>query len=483
MWIITREARSRGLAACLCLLGIAAIAFLTACTLRSEVPVEHAPAATDPAAAALDVTGTPQPPPTRAAGAGPTVTPSAASQVPPVETPSELTITGTVMDTSLSAHVIHLEEAAQGCAAIALTEETKLVSAAGSEIALREIHRGGTVKAFGCPGSSNALIASRVILLDAPPPPGASPALTTAPGPAPTQAPLAAPSPLPPLRPTPAGQSEGTSVIRSFSAAPQAGEAILLTWDALGEEATLCPLIGDAPVSCRCLFGLPPEGSVAMRAADVIGAYTGFRLTVETDGVRTVGYAPLMMACPDRFPDWFFDEPAGMCPKDIPLRSYAASQRFERGQMFWVEALDTFYVLLDHDENVSRNSTDWSSLTSLRIVRGPLELKPGAAPDNRVEEMPPPGLFEPVSGFGLVWRGDVEGTEDIRAALGWAEEPEYGFDAVYQCEMSCGAHWDCYLQGPKGEVFHLFWLLHIGHFWEPVDRDQPRDGDHGLEGR
>lgn len=41
--------------------------------------------------------------------------------------------------------------------------------------------------------------------------------------------------------------------------------------------------------------------------------------------------------------------------------------------MIWVGALDAYYVLLDHDQNVSDDDQGWSSLTSLRIIRGPLE--------------------------------------------------------------------------------------------------------------
>jgi hypothetical protein len=35
--------------------------------------------------------------------------------------------------------------------------------------------------------------------------------------------------------------------------------------------------------------------------------------------------------------------------------------------------------------------------------------------------------------------------------------------------MSCDSYWDCYLKGPEGEIVHLYWLLHVGHFWELVD--------------
>lgn len=193
--------------------------------------------------------------------------------------------------------------------------------------------------------------------------------------------------------------------------------------------------------------------------------------------------APLMVECPDRFPDWFFDDPPGICPQDAPLHSYAAAQRFEHGLMIWIEAQDAYDILYDGFILSSGRQHMSSKLTSLQILDGPLDLTPGASAGNRIEEAPPNGLFEPVSGFGLVWRGEVVDMEDARARLGWAVEPEYGFDTIYQCQMSCGSHWDCYLQGPQGEIFHLTWLVHVGHFWEPVDRDQPRDGDHGREGR
>lgn len=298
----------------------------------------------------------------------------------------------------------------------------------------------------------------------------APPVMATAPAPdaTPSPEPTATSAPLP--SPSPTG-TPGPRAL-SFSAeriATETGEGVSLAWEAEGEQATICPLIDETAVGCRCLFDVPLTGSYVITPADIIGAYTGFELTVEAEGVRTVRYAPLAVECPDTSPDWFFDPSPGICPQNDPLSSPAAAQRFEHGMMIWIEALDEYYILLNHDENVSDSDQDWSTLTSLRIIRGPLALKPGASPDNRVAETPPPGLFEPVSGFGLVWRGEVVGgnkRSGIRAALGWAMEPEYGFDTVYQCEKSCGASWNCYLQGPEGEIFHFYWLLHVGHFWE-----------------
>ncbi len=278
--------------------------------------------------------------------------------------------------------------------------------------------------------------------------------------------PTATPIPVSPTPDIPAPQ------VLSFAAErveTEEGEGIALTWEAGGEKATICPLIDETIVGCRCLFDVPLAGSRVIQPSEVIGSYSGFQLAVEVGGIRTVRFAPLTVECPDHFADWFFDSRAPRtCPKDPPLSSYAVAQRFEHGLMIWMEALDVYYVLLDHNQNVADSSQGSSSLTSLRIVQGPLELKPGASADTRVAEPPPPNHFEPVSGFGLVWRGEVLGGEGIRAALGWAVEPEYGFDTVYQCAMSCGSDWHCYLQGPKSEIFHFSLLLHFGRFWEVV---------------
>ncbi|MGD1995111.1 MAG: hypothetical protein PVI59_18110, partial [Anaerolineae bacterium] len=77
------------------------------------------------------------------------------------------TITGVVMDVSTSARIITLEEPVESFGLIALTEESTVVSADGSEILLRDIRPGATIKAVGQPGTSDALIADHVLVTDA----------------------------------------------------------------------------------------------------------------------------------------------------------------------------------------------------------------------------------------------------------------------------------------------------------------------------
>lgn len=158
--------------------------------------------------------------------------------------------------------------------------------------------------------------------------------------------------------------------------------------------------------------------------------------------------------------EWFFANPPSVCPEAPALNSYAAIQRFEHGQMIWVEETDVFYLLFD------AGSHPLDSRQAYRNV-GPLALKPGASKDHRTGETPPSGYSEPVSGFGLIWRNEVEGLDtDVRAAFGWAREPEFGFDTSLQCErqQTYSSH-TCYLRDPSGSVIVLGWGAYAGSVW------------------
>ena len=157
---------------------------------------------------------------------------------------------------------------------------------------------------------------------------------------------------------------------------------------------------------------------------------------------------------------WFFANPPAACPEADPLASYAAVQQFEHGRMFWLEAQDVFYLLFEAGAHPSDSRQAYRTLS-------PLTLKPGASADNRVGETPPPGFYEPVSGFGLIWRNEVEGLDaDIRAAFGWAREPEFGYNTLIQCELQqTYSSRTCYLRDPGGQVIVLGSDAIAGSVW------------------
>jgi hypothetical protein len=236
------------------------------------------------------------------------------------------------------------------------------------------------------------------------------------------------------------------------------GDQVTLRWEARGDRATLCPTARyvlftsddcwQVPLSGTADFTIPPEAASFQ--------YVDFILTVETDApaAPVTGQVSVALKCDTT---WFFsDEPqAGICPLE-PIYSYAAAQAFEQGMMVWLEEPGRYYILQDTSlqEDAERNKLD--------IISDPLDIER----DTSSEIQPPPGLYAPVSGFGLVWRGDVAQSPGFREQLGWALAPEFGYDAILQCDdarPSGGRSWQtCYLRGPEGEVF----VLHPLGGWE-----------------
>jgi hypothetical protein len=86
--------------------------------------------------------------------------------------------------------------------------------------------------------------------------------------------------------------------------------------------------------------------------------------------------------------------------------------------MFWRQDTDTVRVLY-YGGGTNSSAGEWSEITQ------PWD---GSDPDG-IGLVPPPGLYEPVRGFGWVWREFV-GAQT--GPLGWAREEEKGFCAKVQ---------------------------------------------------
>lgn len=255
----------------------------------------------------------------------------------------------------------------------------------------------------------------------------------------------ATPSPTPKSpSPTPAGPS-----ILAFAAAPtttqRLGETIALSWQAQGDQASLCPFVlglgGPAPLASACVEA-PLAGSRTITVTEEALDWDGMSLRVTQGAAAAQAVVTLTLGC-QGLVDWFFAHPPPRCPQAAAITSPAAGQRFEAGLMIWLQQPDRFYVFFDETPPVFQ----W--------VEAPYRFHPGASAANRVGEAPPAGLFEPVSGFGQLWRGEIEGVESLRSRLGWASGPEFGFTSHYQCARPLGRLWTCFLAGPDGQVLVL----------------------------
>lgn len=256
--------------------------------------------------------------------------------------------------------------------------------------------------------------------------------------------------------PTPA--PSGNARVVYFRVSPttfKPGEAVRLQWQVVGNRAVICPIKGWRPIENRCVEVSPDLGSLTLNTDDVATEYTGFQLRVEAGAAVDSATVAVTVNC-QGYRDWFFANPPAHCPQSSAVATRAASQRFERGRMIWLENTDWFYVFLYGDPAAKQ---------PLRIVAGPLGFRPGASPDNRIGLTPPPGMVEPVSGFGLLWRGEVYGSEGLREQLGWAIENEFGFDTRTQCAAGVATGWSCYLQTPEGTILNAEYNVYGSLTW------------------
>ncbi len=189
------------------------------------------------------------------------------------------------------------------------------------------------------------------------------------------------------------------------------GEVFTLTWESTGAvQAWLYPM-----AEGRLLQGVPvsPTGSQILTAPVDLRRPLEYMLFVfNASGVYASRNLRLpLRQCPEL---WFFPHALAECPSGPPVVSWAAYQPFEHGHMIWIQARDEIFVLFA-DEQVRR----WRVFVDL-FEEGMLEYDPTLTP--------PPGRFQPIRGFGLVWRNDAE----VRSRLGWALQPEQGFTTRIQ---------------------------------------------------
>jgi len=243
------------------------------------------------------------------------------------------------------------------------------------------------------------------------------------------------------------------SSIIAFRVAPTTtlavGAVIRAAWEARGAAAVLCPYVmtpsGPNEQTADCA-DVPLTGARDITIQEKNLQWNGLALRVTNGQTTERALVPLVLGCRG-LRDWFFENAPPSCPEAAPLVARAAVQFFERGMMIWMQNPDRFYVF--YNDTPTSGALDWRD--------APYTFLAGASPSNRVNEPPPPGRVEPVSGFGQIWRGEMQGFENARARLGWATAPEFTFDAAYQCTLPNPAFrlWTCYLRAPDGKILRL----------------------------
>jgi hypothetical protein len=252
---------------------------------------------------------------------------------------------------------------------------------------------------------------------------------------------------------TPTTASPLAPVILSFTADRTnivQGERVALTWQATGgTEASICWVTREAILAC--VDGpIDPEAGAESVTPTAPGrpGLADMVLTVRSDSGADEAHVVVTIECvEDPLPALEDQELFGNCPYGTAVGA-AAYQAFEGGTMVWLNGSQTIYVLYSDGryESYADNFRDGDPESDPSIV-------------------PPKGLYQPVRGFGLVWRT----TPAVRDGLGWALAPEGGFQGWSQSYSGTGMHNSgTYLRLVDGSIVLLG---HFGGMWRSVGRE------------
>jgi hypothetical protein len=170
------------------------------------------------------------------------------------------------------------------------------------------------------------------------------------------------------------------------------------------------------------LAGTPYEVLLGLLGRDLIDPY-GCKAVVR-DLQKTAAAYPDLFGCPAPFPQ---------------VSEALATQPFERGQMVWVRGRNGGQgsIWVFYYDN-ARRSLVWESYGDTWR-----EGEPASG-----GETPPTGLYEPVRGFGKLWRSDAR----LRNTLGWAAAPEIA--DIGHLQYFQGGAWMIY-RGAQDRVYIL----------------------------
>ena len=159
--------------------------------------------------------------------------------------------------------------------------------------------------------------------------------------------------------------------------------------------------------------------------------------------VTDVAAQPLAEVCDST---WFFIQPRPQsCPRNEPLADQGVFQQFENGYMLWVRRTDAIYVMYN-DQAQPR----WEVYRDFFVEGMPEEFN-AQAPANR---------WEPVRGFGLLWRNNSA----VRNRIGWATQQ---YETPYSVQLQISDDGAIFVNEPGGNIFGLTpdrtgWALYTG---------------------
>jgi hypothetical protein len=225
------------------------------------------------------------------------------------------------------------------------------------------------------------------------------------------------------------------------------GESVTLSWQATGGTEAFIQWISREAIWSQAPGPLNPDGGTVTVTPTGDGKIT---LIVENSTGSVESYVQLSIECPYPWASALEGPPplASGCPKET-VSSIVVQQSFENGFMIWVEAEQMIYTFY-YPQGTSSHAPYKSFIDNFSE----------GDPESDPTIVPPAGLYQPIRGFGLLWRSDPS----VRDRLGWATAPEAGFQTWMQGYYGAGMHnYYTLLRGIDGTIYHL---TATGSVWE-----------------
>ena len=252
----------------------------------------------------------------------------------------------------------------------------------------------------------------------------------------PATCPPATPTICPPATCPPATSSATIDYFRANVEEADPGDTITLEWaTSNAETVTLWRLMSTGQFGA--FWEVAEAGSFEHQIGEHERNRTRFALSITDEDAAAdapqMATLEITLRCPDT---WFFENPPDICPARTAAISAGAEQHFQGGLMLWSGGEDRIYVLYGDGQ-----SPKWAAFTD--------DWDPGE-PESDPTLEPPPGLYQPVRGFGQVWR-DQPG---VRDRLGWALAEEAAYQTAVQ-RTSYAKYNETYIRAADGGVWRL----------------------------
>jgi hypothetical protein len=258
-----------------------------------------------------------------------------------------------------------------------------------------------------------------------------------------TRANLSLPTPEPSL----AGVTMGPPAFISFTVTPlqvRQDETFTITWITTNAESVSLTFLDYKGRLGQPSTSLPLSGSLKVDRSKIMAVenmYYSFTMMAVRGHTSVYQGGQVDIVCETT---WFVSPPPPNCPWEAQSTPMVA-QRFEHGLMLWAKsfgAREPTIIVLYYNTGYR----PWETYQDNWVAD---------LPENDPSLIPPSGLYQPIRGFGLLWREGHDGLlNPMRERLGWALAPEVSLGTgVIQCERISEA--TCYLTGPDNHIYVL----------------------------